>query len=158
MTTIRKKAIQGLQAGDIFIASRTFTKQDMIQFANISRDYNPIHFDERFAALKKFPEPICHGLLVGSLITEIGGQIGWLASGADFKFLKPVFFNDTITCKCHITYVDEKNRAKAEAICTNKNKEIVITCSLGGIIPGPAEKKIMQAMVDEGDPTNKAVG
>ena len=76
MTSIRKKAIQGLQTGDVFSVSRTFTRQDMIQFADISKDYNPVHFDKRFAEIKNFPTPICHGLLVGSLTTEIGGQIG----------------------------------------------------------------------------------
>ena len=156
MTSIRKKAIQGLQMGDVFLVSRRFTRQDMMQFADISKDYNPVHFDKRFAEIKNFPTPICHGLLVGSLITEIGGQIGWLASGADFKFLKPVFFDDTITCQCHITHIDEKNRAKAEASFINEKGEIVIECSIGGVIPGDIEKEVMQAMVDEGDPTNKA--
>ena len=46
MSLIRKKAITGLQVGDIFSVSRTFSEQDVIQFAELSRDYNPIHFEE----------------------------------------------------------------------------------------------------------------
>ena len=89
MSHIRKKAIEGLKIGDTFSVSRTFTEQDAIRFADISRDYNPIHFDERFAKVKNFDGLICHGLLIASLVTEIGGQIGWLASGMTFKLKLP---------------------------------------------------------------------
>ena len=50
-------------------------------------DINPVHFDERFAKIKNIERPICHGLLIASLLTEIGGQIGWLASGMSLKFI-----------------------------------------------------------------------
>lgn len=78
MSLIRKKAIAGLEIGDNFSVSRTFSEQDVIQFAELSRDYNPIHFEKRFSKVKNFDGLICQGLLVASLITEIGGQIGWL--------------------------------------------------------------------------------
>ncbi len=82
---MRKKAIEGLKRGDCFALSRKFTEQDAIAFADISKDYNPVHFDLRFAKLKNFHDPICHGLLVASILTEIGGQIGWLASEMNFQ-------------------------------------------------------------------------
>ena len=75
MSQIRKQTIQGLTVGETFTVSRKFTAKDMISFADITRDYNPIHFDERFVAVKKLKGRICHGLLVGSLLTEIG-EIG----------------------------------------------------------------------------------
>jgi len=85
MSHIRKKAIAGLKPGDSFTVSRTFTEQDTMIFADVSRDYNPVHFDDRFADAKNFRGRICHGLLVASLATEIGGQIGWLALRHDFS-------------------------------------------------------------------------
>jgi len=85
MSDSRNKAIAGLKPGDSFAVSRTFTEQDTSIFADISRDYNPVHFDDRFANAKGFPGRICHGLLVASMVTEIGGQIGWLASGMTFR-------------------------------------------------------------------------
>ncbi|MDY0222037.1 MAG: MaoC/PaaZ C-terminal domain-containing protein [Desulfobacterium sp.] len=57
---------------------RTFTDDDVILFARISRDYNPVHFDDRFAKVKNFSSPICRGVLSASLLTEIGGPIGWI--------------------------------------------------------------------------------
>ncbi len=74
MTEIRQKTIQGLRTGDSFVITRTFTESDMHIFADITRDYNPVHFDDRFAAAKNFKGKICHGLLAASIITEIGSR------------------------------------------------------------------------------------
>jgi acyl dehydratase len=155
MSRIREKAIAGLEVGDFFAVSRTFTEEDTMAFAEISRDYNPVHFDDRFAQVKNFRGRICHGLLVASMLTEIGGQIGWLAAEMNFRFKKPVYFGDTIECRFTITELDERNRAKGEAIFKNQHDEIVIQAYVTGVVPGPAEKHIMQAMLAEADPTNK---
>ena len=155
MSYIRKKAVEGLAQGDSFVVIRTFTEQDTLAFADISRDYNPVHFDQRFAQARNFHSRICHGLLIGSLLTEIGGQIGWLASGMNFRYRKPVYFGDTIECRFTITELDDRDRAKAEVVFKNQNDEIVIEASVTGIIPGIAERRVMEAMMAEGDPTNK---
>ena len=155
MTAIRRKAIEGIKIGDIFTVTRTFSENDMIQFAEVTRDYNPVHFDDRFSKTKNFNGRICHGLLVASIITEVGGQIGWLASGMNFFFKKPVYFNDTITCSLTITEIDLRRRAKAEAVYVNQNDEVVLEAFLTGIVPGPAEQKVLSAMMDEGDPSNR---
>lgn len=155
MSHIRNKAIDGLKTGDTFSVSRTFTEQDVHRFADISRDYNPVHFDERFAKAKNYDAPICHGLLIATQITEIGGQIGWLASGMDFKFKKPVYFGETVRCDFTITDIDEKGRANAEAVFTNGDGEVVAEATLAGIVPGIREQQIMKSMVSEGDSTNR---
>jgi 3-hydroxybutyryl-CoA dehydratase len=155
MSYIREKTIAGLKQGDSFAVSRTFKEQDTAAFADLSRDYNPVHFDHRFAKVKDFQGRICHGLLVASLLTEIGGQIGWLASGMNFRFKKPVYFGETIECCLTITELDDRNRAKAEAVFKNQQNEVVMEAYLTGIIPGSSEKRVMEAMMAEGDPTNK---
>jgi 3-hydroxybutyryl-CoA dehydratase len=155
MSYMRKQAIAGLKLGDSFTISRTFTEQATIAFADMSGDYNPVHFDDRFANAKQFRARICHGLLVASMVTEIGGQIGWLASGMNFRFKKPVYFGDTIECSLTITELDDRNRAKAEAVFKNQHNETVIEAHVTGIIPGIQERRVMEAMMAEGDPTNK---
>jgi len=155
MTGIRHRAIEGIHVGDEFSVSRTFTEQDAIQFADISRDYNPVHLDDRFAKAKKFKGRVCHGLLVGSMLTEIGGQTGVLASHMDFVFKKPVYFGDTITCRWTFTEIDAGCRAKAEVEFRNQDEIVVLTASVKGIIPGNRERAILKSMVEEGDPTNK---
>ena len=156
MSYIRRKAIEGLKAGDTFSISRVFTEKDMVLFADITRDYNPIHFDNRFTELKGFSGRICHGLLVASMISEIGGQIGWLATEMNFSFRKPIFFGDTIVCDLTITDIDDRDWATAKAEYKNQDGAIVMEAILRGIIPGSNEKDVMRAMIAEGDPTNKA--
>ncbi len=155
MSTIRVKTIDGLKEGDSFTVSRTFTEQDMNVFADITRDYNPVHFDDRFAKAKKFNGRICHGLLVAGILTEIGGQIGWLATRMDFRFKKPVYFGDAIDCAFTITGIDDRGWAKAEAVYKNQDGITVIEASLEGVLPAGGEKRILSAMMEEGDPTNK---
>ena len=155
MSKIRTQTIKGLKTGDTFTVFRTITEQDVSAFAEVTRDYNPIHFDERFTDAKNLKGRICHGLLVGSLLTEVGGQIGWLASKMDFRFKHPVYFGDTITCDLIITDVDSENRAKARARFNNQDGIVVLEAELGGILPGEPERQVLKAMVAEGDPTNK---
>ena len=155
MSEIRKKTIQGLTAGDTFVVSRQFTEDDMLAFADVTRDYNPIHFDKRFADVKNFNGRICHGLLVGSMLTKVGGQIGWLASEMNFRFKRPVYFGDTIVCTFTISEIDERNRARAEVVYRNQDGIVVLEADLAGILPGEPEREVLDAMVAEGDPTNK---
>jgi 3-hydroxybutyryl-CoA dehydratase len=155
MSKIRNRTIQGLQVGDTFTIFRQFSEADMQAFADITRDYNAVHFDSRFAAAKHFRGRICHGLLVGSLLTEVGGQIGWLASVMNFKFRQPVYFDEIITCKFTITHIDERQRARAKAHYFNPAGDLVLEAELEGILPDETERRILNSMVREGDPTNK---
>jgi acyl dehydratase len=154
MSSIRHLAVAGLSVGDVFRVTRTFTLRDVERFADITRDYNPIHFDQRFARSRKMRTVICHGLLVAGMITEIGGQIGWLASGMNFKFIKPVFAGDTITCTFTIEMIDDRGRASGTCVYANQHDEVVLEARLNGIPPGPRERTVLQKMIAEGDPTN----
>jgi acyl dehydratase len=155
MSAIRKRAVEGLRPGDTFTASRTFTEDLTRAFGDLSLDYNPVHYDRRFASAKGFDGLICHGLLVGSLLTEVGGQIGWLATGIEFRFLKPVYFGDTVTCHFTLLEIDERARARGRAVFTNQEGSTVVEATLTGRVPGEAERKVLAQMVAEGDPTNR---
>lgn len=147
MNEIRRRTIAGLNAGDTLTLTRTFTEKDVDAFTGVTRDQNPIHSSKQFVELKGFKDRICHGLLVGGMITEVGGQMGWLASGMNFRFRKPVYFNDTITCRFTLTAVDEKNRATADAVFTNQNAEIVMEASLFGVLPNAQERQVLQDLL-----------
>jgi 3-hydroxybutyryl-CoA dehydratase len=155
MINSRERAAEGLQVGDSFRTSRTFSNDDLIRFADISRDYNPVHFDVRFAKARNLHAPICHGLLAASLVTELGGQIAWLATSMNFRFKAPVFVGDTVTCTWDITAMDENGRACASATLVKQDGVTVIEAEISGIAPGDAERKILTHMLSEGDPTNK---
>jgi len=155
MVGFRERAAGGLQVGDTFRTSRTFTEDDVIRFARISRDYNPVHFDARFAKAKNFSAPICHGLLVASLATEIGGQIGWLASAMNFRFRGPVYVGETISCSWVMTAIEQNGRAKASVTITKEDGATMIEAEISGIVPGLEERKVLSQMLSEGDPTNE---
>ncbi len=154
MTEIRRRAIEGLRPGDTFTLTRTFSGEESRAFGELSRDYNPVHCERRFTEAKGLSGPILHGLLVGSLLTELGGQIGWLASGMDFRFRKPVYPGETVTCRLTLGEIDDVGRASASAVFTNQAGEVVLEAGLRGRLPGPAEREVLAAMVAEGDPTN----
>ena len=154
MSDIRDKTISGLKTGHEFTITRTFTEKDMIAFAGVTRDYNPVHFDDRFARGKNFKDRICHGLLTAGMITEIGGQIGWLATQMNFEFKRPVYFGDTIICRFTITDVDERGRARAEATMQNQDGLTVVEAWITGRLPDSRDIEVLEAMVAEGDPTN----
>ncbi len=93
--------------------SRTFTQKETETMAELIGDHNPFHFEGEFIRKTRFKKPIVHGLLVGGMISHFGGALfpgpGCLAESMEFKFLKPVFFGDTIKAVAEITKVDKKN-------------------------------------------------
>mgnify|MGYP001142138062 FL=1 len=154
MVGLRERAAEGLQVGDSFRTTRTFTDDDVALFAQISRDYNPVHFDARFARARNLSAPICHGLLSASLATEIGGQIGWLASAMNFRFKGPVYVGETITCSWVMAAIEQNGRAKASVMINKEDGVTVIEADISGIVPGRMERKVLRQMLSEGDPTN----
>lgn len=126
--------------------SREFTREDVERFGAVTRDYNPVHSERRFVEAKGFSGPICHGLLVASMISEIGGQIGWLASQMQFRFKKPVYPGDCIVCDFVITEVDDRGRAVASAEYRNQEGVLVMEGTLHGILPGEEERQVMADM------------
>jgi len=155
MSELRRQAAEGrLAVGTTFRLTRTFSPSDVAQFGQITRDYNPVHYEPRWCASKGFARPICHGLLVGSMLCEPGGQWGWLATGMRFRFRRPVYVGDTITCTMTIVEIDERHRARGECVFTNQQGDVVLEAELEGYLPSPEEQQILSVMLSEGDPDN----
>jgi 3-hydroxybutyryl-CoA dehydratase len=143
-----------LAAGSTVAFRRTFTARDVEEFGRLTRDFNPVHYESRFAALKGFPQVVCHGLLAGAMVCEAGGQWAWLADGMSFRFLRPVLVGDTIECRMTIREVGERGRARAEAEMTNRRGETVLRAELTGFLPVGDERTLLAGMLAAGDPTN----
>ncbi|MCY1414280.1 MaoC like domain protein [compost metagenome] len=156
MKSPRECAAEGLKIGDRFTIVRCFSADDIRQFAQVSRDYNPVHCDGSYAELRGFKAPIAHGLLTASLVTEIGGQIGWLATGMNFEFKRPVYAGEQITCHWLIVDIDERGHAKAEVSVLNAEDVTVLKATTSGVLPRAEERERLKQMLTEGDPTNGA--
>lgn len=135
--------MKGLQVGDRAVHSRTFTESDVTLFGGLTGDANPYHFDAEFARAGRFGRPIVHGLLVASMVTHVGGQWAWLASGMSFEFVAPVFIGDTVTVEVIITGRDERDRFSAEARFVNQDGTEVLRGSLSGYPPRAQELALL---------------
>ena len=137
-----------MKVGDTISISRTFTVEDVEQFADISRDRAPWHTAPDAAGRLHV-----HGLLTAALSTQIGGAIGFMARRFDVTFLLPVMTGDAITCSLVVTHLsaapsaaltagDAKKadkrpatRMAADAKFTNQRGETVATILCSGVLP-----------------------
>ena len=80
---------------------RTITEADIVNFAGLSGDFNPIHLDHEFAKTTAFRRPIAHGLLVFSVASGLGLYSPPMRTLAilrvnEWHFKGPIFSGDTI--------------------------------------------------------------
>lgn len=100
-----RAAFDEIALGQVFAYTRTFMEADLALFCGVTGDFNPYHMDDSFAEQSFFGQRILPGLLVGSMLTHIGGMLGILATEMHFEFLQPVLPGDTITCA--VTFVEK---------------------------------------------------
>jgi acyl dehydratase len=96
--------------------ARTVTETDLVNYAGISGDFNPLHTDAEFARTTPFGQRIAHGPLGFSILMGLLGRLGHLDGTAiamlgitDWRFKSPIFIGDTIRGRVHI---DEKRESK----------------------------------------------
>ena len=105
-----REAFDSLEVGQTSTFRRTFTEGDVALFCGVTGDYNPYHIDETFAKSSFFGRRNIPGLLTSSMITHIGGMIGFLATEMHFYYIASVAIGDTITCTVTFTEKDEQKR------------------------------------------------
>ncbi len=131
-----REAFDEMHIGQSFTFRRTFTGGDVALFCGVTGDYNPYHQDESFAKESWYGSLTIPGLLTGSMLTHIGGLLGFLATEMSFEYLAPVFVDDTITCTVTIAEKnEEKRRILASAGFVNQDGVEVLRASFGGF-PG----------------------
>ncbi len=103
-----------MQVGDRWQSrARTVTETDVVNFACLTGDFDPLHVDHETGRQSPFGKPLAHGLLGLSLVAGLGSnhpQVNTTAfvSIEDWKFLKPIFFGDTV----HVVNEVVEKRAK----------------------------------------------
>jgi acyl dehydratase len=101
-------------------ARRTITEADVIQFAGMTGDYNPLHTDEHWCKENSaFGTRVAHGMLVSSIAlglwcrTGLGDGTAIAALGSEWEFLGPVLIGDTIYVEVEVTEM-RQSRSKPE--------------------------------------------
>jgi acyl dehydratase len=97
--------------------SRTVTEADVVAFAGLSGDFNPLHTDEEFGKRTLYGSRIAHGLLVLSmasgLMTQTGITEGTVLAflGLNWNFRDAVRFGDTVSVRMKVTGKRETKKA-----------------------------------------------
>lgn len=111
--------------------ARTITETDLLTFAGLSGDFNPLHVDAEYAANTRFGQRIAHGLLTASLLLGLLGMRlpgpGSIYLGQTLRFLKPVFIGDTITATAEVlSFTEAKGMVTLRTECHNQRGEKVL--------------------------------
>ena len=89
------------EVGTSASCSKTVTEADIILFAGISGDFNPLHVNEEFAKTQMFGKRVVHGAYSSALISAVLGVHlfgpGALYASQKVVFKKPVYIGDTLT-------------------------------------------------------------
>lgn len=134
--------IEDIQEGMSAFYSRTVTEADIVLFAGISGDFNPLHLNREFAEQTRFGGNIAHGMLTASLIsTVIGTKLpgpGAIYMSQNLRFTAPVKAGDTVTARAVVTEVDvAKRRCRLDTKCTVGN-QVVVTGEALTMVPSRA--------------------
>ena len=125
------KRMNELSIGDKASTTKQITEADVIAFAQVSGDWNPVHLDREFASQTRFKERIAHGMLTASLISNvIGNKLpgpGIIYLTQSLKFTEPVKFGDIITAEVEVIEKNpEHNCVRMRTICYNQKAVVVI--------------------------------
>ena len=111
-------AFDDLSVGDEWESSRrTVTEADVVGFAGLSGDFNPLHMDHDAARRGPFGKPVAHGLLglaIASGLASHAPRVETLAFLAilEWKFLHPIVFGDTIRVLTSVEALEARSRGR----------------------------------------------
>lgn len=132
-----------IEQNEEFRHTFSFTQKDVIKFAEVTGDNNPIHLDADYAAKTPFSQPIMHGFLAGSVFSKIFGTLfpgeGTIYMKQCMEFRRPMFVNkeyevvftvteinrDKHTALLNTSIIDKetkKETVKGDAMVMNKGK------------------------------------
>ncbi|OIR07924.1 (R)-specific enoyl-CoA hydratase [mine drainage metagenome] len=114
---------EDLSVGQTASYAKTVTEADVILFAGISGDTNPVHLNEEFASATMFKGRIAHGMLSAGFISTVFGTKlpgpGCIYLSQNLKFKAPVKIGDTVVAKVEVVeLMPEKKRASFKTTVT----------------------------------------
>ena len=121
---------EDLRVGMEATYAREVREQDLMVFAEVTGDHNPVHLDEAYATTTPFGARIAHGALTASYISAIFGTIlpgpGAIYVSQSLNFRRPVRIGDEVVAKARIVeLIPEKRRAIFTCDCTVGGKTVL---------------------------------
>lgn len=117
-----------VKQNDIFSHIFSFTQEEVIAFAKVTGDANPIHLDSEYAAQTIFKQPIMHGFLGGSIFSKVFGTLfpgeGTIYLKQSMEFLRPMFVDTEYEAVFTVKEIQaEKHKALIETIIKDRNTQ-----------------------------------
>lgn len=119
---LRGKYLDELEVGQTAIYTKTVTDADIVLFAGISGDTNPLHMNSEFASGTRFEGRVVHGMITASFISAcIGTKLpgpGCIYMAQNIHWTAPVRPGDTVVARVTITDINrDKERVELETVC-----------------------------------------
>ena len=110
--------------------AKTVSEADILGFAEVTGDKNPVHLDAEFAAKTMFKTPIAHGMLTAGYISAVFGMElpgpGAIYVSQTLNFRGPVRAGDRVVAKVRVMELyPAKRRARFECVCTVDGKPVL---------------------------------
>ncbi|HRD64698.1 MAG TPA: MaoC family dehydratase [Candidatus Competibacter sp.] len=122
--------LEDLQLGMSASHAKTVTETDVVMFAGLTGDNNPVHCNEVFASQTQFKTRLVHGMFCAGLISCVAGTRlpgpGAVYVDQHLRFKAPVHIGDTVTAVCTIQEINlERRRVTMSTVCTVLDKVVV---------------------------------
>ncbi|MEZ5854151.1 MAG: MaoC family dehydratase [Hyphomicrobiaceae bacterium] len=110
--------------------AKTISEADIVAFADVTGDKNPVHVDEGYASKTMFKGRIAHGMLTAGLISAVFGTKmpgpGAIYISQTLNFKAPVRIGDQVVAKVEVVeLIPEKRRARFACVCLVKDKPVL---------------------------------
>lgn len=129
-TAGQAKYFEDLEVGQEASMSRTVSEADIVAYAALSGDYNPVHIDPDYASKTIFKERIAHGILAAGYISALFGMKlpgpGSIYISQTLSFRAPVKIDDHVESKVKLVeLIADKKRARFDCTCTVNGKPVL---------------------------------
>ncbi|HSN97222.1 MAG TPA: SDR family oxidoreductase [Candidatus Nanopelagicales bacterium] len=143
-----------IQIGDAAELVHRLTEEDILAFARLTGDYNPLHVDAEFAARTPFRRPVVHGMLSASFLSTLIGMLlpgkGALWVSQSLRFQAPAFAGDTLRIQGRVKHWSPATRMVVLSVSiTNQNDQELIGGEASVRMPEGMEEKPAAASSDE---------
>ncbi len=122
--------------------SKTVSDADVMQYAEITGDFNPVHVDAEAAAASRFGGRIAHGMLTAGFISAaIANGVpgpGAIYLSQTLAFRHPVRLGDTVTARVEVTEIMVRTRrVRLSTVCRNQDGTVVLDGEAVVLVPPP---------------------
>src|SRR5579862_2515553 len=117
----RSYALEELSVGMTASYRHTLTEADVVDFADLTGDHNPLHLDEKFARQTRFKGRVVHGMLTASFLSTVVAIMpgpGTVYLSQSLFFRAPVRIGDTVEAQVAVAEIDPvKKRVRLKTVC-----------------------------------------